>query len=92
MNVLNQKCNKCGDQNTTNAPGWIRSFGIYAGAPEVQSVPPINPAGTTFKPIAITDLCPPCISKLTLLDLVDLVTPAPAVPTSPVVTSPPAAS
>ena len=82
MNIALQKCDGCQALNTTNQPGWVRSYGLFTGTPTVPpGFQPGLPAGTKMREVTLTDLCPTCVGKITLLDLVDLITPPPAAAT-----------
>jgi hypothetical protein len=80
--VIVQQCAGCKAFNVSNNPDWIRTFGIYKGAPKPRGQNLVNLAAiTNLKPVTETDLCPTCLGKNTIVDLIDLVTPPkPAAP------------
>jgi hypothetical protein len=80
--ITAQKCAGCPAINATNEPGWIRTFGVFKGAPKPRGQNIVNAIAGT-EPVTETDLCPTCIGKNTILDLIDLVTPPPAAAPAP---------
>jgi hypothetical protein len=94
MDIKIQKCDGCETLNTTNEAGWVRSYGVFVGAPVVPPgfEPGIAP-NAKMKNVAIIDLCPTCVDKNTITDLANLTTPSTKpVPAAATATAPTAAA
>lgn len=77
MNIVIQKCNECGVDNTTGDKTWTRIFGAFAGAPTIslQTLPPGQKLSENIVRPAVIDLCPTCSAKTTIAQLIALSTP-----------------
>lgn len=72
MNIKYVKCGGCGVEKVGGTTGWFRSFGVFAGAPEINMSPAMNmiegkpqalPA-RQVKPPQV-DICEECGTKMT---------------------------
>ena len=79
MNITIQKCDKCGNLNTAADKNWLRSYGVWKGAPALLATPQNNstPKDTQVNTAAIVypkmvDLCPDCVVGSNMLDLVEI--------------------
>lgn len=75
-NKIIQSCNVCGADNTDNDKTWVRSFGVFPGAPMPSLQTP--PQGQTLAPNmawpVLIDLCSKCSAKTTITQLTQLTT------------------
>ena len=72
MNIVYQKCNGCGEVNSTADNTWTRVFGAFKGAPNLapqQQMPMQQVSGV--KPAQI-DLCLKCAATTTIAQLVEM--------------------